>query len=180
MKTVLISAFLAASLLPALAAAHGETTVYRQITRDGRVLYSDKMQKGAKLDEKISVLPPLRGNLWSTESPGKPAAPPRVERTPIDRLSTIPAPGKRKSLGDAEADVIRAEMLLEDARRRQRIGIEPLPGERTGNAGGGSRLNESYADRQRELAETVAQAEDFLRRMLAERNALIGERQAAR
>lgn len=65
---------------------------------------------------------------------------------------------------------------MEDAKKRQRIGIEPLPGERTGNLRGGSRLNETYADRQRRLAEQVAQAEDFLRRMSAERDVIVGRR----
>lgn len=179
MNRVLPAALLAAHLLPFVpcaAHAHDSATVYRQRTADGRVLYSDTLKRGARLEEKIAVLPPRRGNLWSTEPPDRRAAPPRMERTPIDRLSSIPAPGRMKSPNDAEADVIRAQMLLEDAIRRQRIGVEPLPGERTGNVGGGSRLNESYADRQRALAEQVAQAEDFLRRMVAERDMLLSRR----
>ncbi|HEY8609070.1 MAG TPA: hypothetical protein VIM12_18290 [Noviherbaspirillum sp.] len=176
MKKMLIAALLAVHFLPGLATAHDSATVYRQVTPDGRVLYSDKVQRGARLDETIAVVPPIKGNLWSTTPPDRSAAPPRMERTPIDRLSTIPPPGRMKSANDAEADVIRAEMLLEEARRKQRIGIEPLPGERTGNLHGGSRLNEAYADRQRMLAEHVVRAEDFLRRMMAERDIVVGRR----
>lgn len=178
MKTIACAALLAAHLpfLSPAALAHDSATVYRQTTRDGRVLYSDKLQQGAKLDEKIAVLPPQKGNLWSTQPPERAAAPPRVEPTPIDRLTRIPPPGRMKSSADAEADVIRAEMLLEDARKKQRLGIEPLPGERTGNVRGGSRLNEAYADRQRRLAQQVAQAEDFLRRMVAERDMIVSRR----
>jgi hypothetical protein len=179
MKPVLLAALIAAPLLPlapGAAHAHDSATVYRQHTPDGRVLYSDKLQRGAKLDETIAVIPSSKGNLWSTQPPGRAAAPERMERTPIDRLSNIPPPGRMKSPGDAEADVIRAEMLLEDAIKRQRLGVEPLPGERTGNLRGGSRLNETYVDRQRRLAEQVQQAEDFLRRMAAEREMIIGRR----
>lgn len=178
MKLSVFAALLAAHfpfVLPS-ALAHDSATVYRQITRDGRVLYSDKLQQGARLDEKIAVLPPQKGNFWSTQPPDRPAAPPRAESTPIDRLTSIPPPGRMKSAAEADADVIRAEMLLEDAIKRQRIGVEPLPGERTGNLRGGSRLNEAYADRQRRLAEQVAQAEDFLRRMRAEREMVAGRR----
>lgn len=178
MKPVLLAALIAAHLSPASpsAIAHDGTTIYRQVTRDGRVLYSDKLQRGARLDEKIAVLPPRQGNLWSVQPPDRPAAPARMESTPIDRLTRIPPPGQMKSPADAEADVIRAGMLLEDARTRQRLGIEPLPGERSGNVHGGSRLNESYADRQRRLAEQVVLAEDFLRRMNAERDLVMKRR----
>jgi hypothetical protein len=176
MNRSFVAAIVIVGPLSSGALADDSGTVYRQLTKDGRVLYSDQVQKGAKLDQTISVIPPVKGNPWSTEAPPKPAAPPKLERTPIDRLSAIPAPGRQKTLDDAQADVIRAEMLLEEARNRQRNGVEPLPGERTGNVGGGSRLNESYADRQRVLAEQLVQAEDFLRRMTAERDALSGKR----
>lgn len=176
MKSAIIAAGLFTAVAASVADAQESATVYRQVMPDGRVLYSDKVQKDAKLDETISVVPPVKGNLWSTETPRKPAAPPKHERTPVDKLSAIPAPGRQKSADDAQADVIRAEMLLEEARKRQKIGVEPLPGERSGNVGGGSRLNESYADRQRVLAEHVADAEDFLRRMVTERDRLAGPR----
>jgi hypothetical protein len=63
-------------------------------------------------------------------------------------------------------------MLLEDARKRQQAGVEPLPGERTGNKGGGSRLNGMYWTRQELLARDVANAEAMLKEAAASRNRL--------
>lgn len=150
----------------------GGTTVYRQVMPDGRIVYSDKVVKGGKLDQTITIEPPIKGNLWTTESGNRPAIPPQVEPTPIHRVNSIPAPGKKKTNEEATSDVIRAEMLLEDARKRQQAGVEPLPGERTGNAGGGSRLNEAYRARQQTLAKETEDADAALKRAIAERDAL--------
>ena len=150
----------------------GATTVFRQVMPDGRVVYSDKLLKGGKLDHTINIEPPIKGNLWSTESGSPPAKPPRSEPTPVGRVASIPEPGKRKTVEEATSDVIRAEMLLEDARQRQRDGTEPLPGERSGTASGGSRLNDAYAHRQEALARQVDEARAALDRAIAERDAL--------
>ncbi|HCN88845.1 MAG TPA: hypothetical protein DIT28_06655 [Oxalobacteraceae bacterium] len=156
---------------PAHAAA-GPTVVYRQVMPDGRVVYSDKAQKGAKIDHTITIDPPIKGNLWTTESGTKPAIPPQIEETPVNQVSVIPVPGQKKTLADANSDVIRAEMLLEDAKKRQETGVEPLAGERTGNSAGRSRLNEAYAARQKLLARAVVYAEAALKQAIAERDAL--------
>ncbi len=148
------------------------TKIYREITPDGRVVYTDKARKGARIDHTITVEPAIKGNLWTTEAGARPVVPPRAERTPVQRVASIPVPGKRKTYDEATSDVIRAEMLLEDARKRQQAGVEPLPGERTGNVNGTSRLNEAYFRRQQALAEDVAAAEEALKKAAAERNAL--------
>ena len=148
------------------------TKVYRQVTPDGRIIYSDKPVKGAKVDETITVEPPPKGTSPATVS-GKPPEPPlRSGPTPVDRVATIPLSGKPRTLDDANAEVIRAEMLLEDARKRLEAGVEPLPGERIGTAGGGSRLSDDYHARQKRLAEEVAVAENVLKKSIAERDAL--------
>lgn len=157
---------------PAHAAPAGPTVVYRQVMPDGRVIYSDKAQKGSKIDETITIEPPIKGNLWTTESGKKPVIPPQTESTPINQVGVIPTPGKKKTVADANSDVIRAEMLLEDAKKRQEAGVEPLAGERTGNSGGGSRLNDAYAARQKVLAKEVDHAEAALKKVLAERDTL--------
>ena len=46
----------------------GAVTVYRQILPDGRVVYTDKPQKGTKIDQAITVEPPIKGNTWATET----------------------------------------------------------------------------------------------------------------
>jgi len=145
--------------------------VYRQVMPDGKIVYSDKLIKGARLDETLS--PDPAANTWKSDSGKRPVVPPRVERTPVNKVPTIAALDRRRNVQDAESDVIKAEMLLEDAKKRQQAGVEPLPGERTGNAGGGSRLNEHYLARQQRLKEDVAEAEAMLKRARAERTALL-------
>lgn len=145
---------------------------YRQIMPDGRIVYSDKRIEGAKIDETITVDPPIKGNVWTTEAGTPPAIPPQTRPTPVNRVSSIPVPGKQKTLDEAEADVTRAEMLLDDARKRKESGVEPLPGERTANASGGSRLNAAYKARQAALAQAIDDAEAVLKKSIAERDAL--------
>jgi hypothetical protein len=150
----------------------GATTVYRQVMPDGRVVYSDKAVKGGKIDHTIKVDPAIKGNLWTTEAGQKPVVAPQVERTPINKVNTPPLASRKPTLDEATSGVIRAEMLLEDAKKRLQAGVEPLPGERTGNASGGSRLNESYRARQQALEKDVAEAEAALKKAQSDRDAL--------
>jgi hypothetical protein len=152
------------------------TKLYRQLLPDGRVIYSDKPVKGAKLDDTLTVDPESNGKSWKSESGKRPTLPSRAERTTVQRVPSIPPLNKRKTLDEAEADVIKAEMLLEDAKKHQQAGVEPLPGERTGNVGGGSRLNERYEARQKVLAKEVAEAEAMLQRSRDERNSVMSVR----
>lgn len=131
---------------------HGPTTVYRQITPDGRVVYSDKAIKGAKIDHTMTVEPPVKGNLWSAEPGSGPVIPRHAESTPVQKVPSIPVPGKRKTIEQANADVIKAEMLLEDAKHRQE------------SAARGSDQNA--------LARNVEDAQAMLERAVAERNAI--------
>lgn len=145
---------------------------YRQIMPDGRIVYSDKLVEGARVDETITVDPPIKGNIWSSETGTPPKIAPQTRQTPVNRVSSIPELGKQKTPEDADADVTRAEMLLDDAKKRRERGVAPLPGERTGNANGSSRLNDAYKARQKSLAQAVDAAEDALRKSIAERDAL--------
>jgi hypothetical protein len=145
------------------------TTLYRQVMPDGRVVYSDEPLKGAKIDQTIKVEPPIKGNAWAAESGSRPVAKPRSEPTPVRKVNT--PPGQKKTFEQASADVVRAEMKLEDAKKRQQEGVEPLEGERTGNVNGTSRLNESYQVRQKWLAREVAQAEANLKQAIKARDA---------
>lgn len=145
---------------------------YRQILPDGSIVYSDKPVKGARIDETIVVEPPVDGSTWSTDPGTPPKKAPQTTTTPVNRVVSVPQPGQRPSLDDAEAEVTRAEMLLEDARRKKEAGVEPLPGERTGNVNGTTRLNEAYKARQKALAQAVEAAEARLRQSIAERDAL--------
>ena len=166
----------AAELAPPAPLEKPPNKVYRQVMPDGRIVYSDRLLKGAKLDEPLAVEPPVKGTPSAIGNSRRPELPPRSEQTPVARVPSAPQEGTRKTFDDANADVIRAEMLLEDARKRREAGVEPLPGERTGNASGGSRLNEAYHARQARLAEEVAIAENVLKKSIAEREVLRGAR----
>jgi hypothetical protein len=145
------------------------TTLYRQVLPDGRVVYSDEPVKGGRIEHTIKVEPPIKGNPWTADSAGKPVAPPKATSTPVRRVN--PPAAQRKSLEQASADVVRAEMRLEDAKKRQEAGVVPMEGERSGTASGGSRLNEEYQVRQKWLAREVAQAEADLKEAIRERDA---------
>ncbi len=151
----------------------GAGTIYRQIMPDGRITYSDRALPGGRVDHTIKVERPIEGNVWTAASGADPIAPRRAERIPVKRVVVAPVPGSKMSLDEATSEVIRAEMLLEDARKQQKAGVEPLPGERTGNASGGSRLNEAYYERQQLLAKYVSYAEQALKKAIEDRNKLL-------
>lgn len=166
------AAAFAQNIAVASAPDKGAATIYRQVMPNGRIVYSDKVIKGGKLDHTITIAPPIKGNSWTTESGQGPAVAPQIDHTPVNRVAALPAAGKKKTPDEANSDVIRAEMFLEDAKKRQQAGLEPLPGERTGTVFGHSRLNEEYQARQRLLAKDVAYAEAALKKAIADRNGL--------
>lgn len=65
----------------------------------------------------------------------------------------------QESSAHSAADVARDALALVHARDAQQLGLEPLPGERLHNAGGGSRLTPVYFARQAALDEAVARAQ---------------------
>lgn len=133
------------------------TTVYRQVTTDGRIVYSDRRQPGAKVEQTLQVELPPQGGMWSVEGGKRVPEAHRVERTPVKQVASIPPPGQHKTPDEVHSEVIRAEMLLEDARRKRDAAHSPLP-EELGDTGPDS----AYAERQRKLAREVAQAEAAL------------------
>lgn len=90
------------------------------------------------------------------------AVPAQTASPGADRVATLAA---------ATEEVHAAERNLAAAQASLAAGREPLPGERTGLAHGGSRLNEAYKDRQRGLEAVVADAQTRLDRAIADRNA---------
>jgi hypothetical protein len=82
-----------------------------------------------------------------------------------------PTPDRMSALAAADQDVRSAQHNLAAAQAILEAGREPQPGERTGLARGGSRLNESYWGRQRQLETAVADAQTRLDQAVAERNA---------
>ena len=147
----------------------GAEIIYRQVAPDGRIVYADRPLPGARVDHTIKVDRPIKGNVWTVESGANPVAPQRAERTPVKRVAVPPAT-RKMSVDEAAAEVIRAEMLLEDAKKQQEAGVEPLPGERTGTVSGKSRLNEAYHERQQLLAKYVSYAEEALKKAIEDWN----------
>ena len=148
------------------------STVYRHVMPDGRIVYSDTMLKSGKVDETIVIDPAIDGNPWAGGSSKRPQIAPQVKNTPVNRVPSIPALDQPRVGADVESDVVKAEMLLEDAKKKKDAGVEPFPGERTGTVSGFSRLNEAYWARQEELADQVKEAEAMLENARAERRSL--------
>ncbi len=130
--------------------------VFKYVMPDGRIVYSDKPVPGGRLVDEIAPPPP---------SAPAPAATPRQEQLQ-ERRDAL-----RERLSDRDREFQRASAELEAARARLAeaqqqfdAGKEPLPGERTGNAGGGSRLNESYWQRQAANEAAVARAREQVQR----------------
>jgi hypothetical protein len=146
-------------LILALAAPAAAQTVYRYVTPDGRTIFSDQPVPGAKLQG--TVAPPA--------PPSGAAAPAPVESrtpTPTDR----PGDARLQRLREATQEVEVATQALAQARAQFDAGKEPLPGERTGTAGGGSRLNDEYWARQAANEQALAKAQARLDAAIAARN----------
>lgn len=133
-------------------------TIYKVQMPDGSVLYSDNVPAGGKvLEERESKDTPRVTTLPSSPSAGKAAS---VQPVPRPGQSGI-APG---STVRPPPDVASSERELAVARRKLELGREPLPGERRGLAGGGSRLTPEYESRIAALEREVAAAEAKLKK----------------
>jgi hypothetical protein len=153
-----------ALVLAALFGAAGvfADTVYKSVRPDGRIVYGDEPVKGAVRVERLEF-PRAPDNASSSAGASAPAA-----GSPFDD-----AAGQRlRALDRVDAEIKAAAAALEEAQKRLEQGQEPLPGERTGNAGGGSRLNENYSYRIGILQDQVDAANKRLQAAYARRNAL--------
>jgi hypothetical protein len=73
--------------------------------------------------------------------------------------STVLAQDRGKALDNAYEEARAAYLALREAEKRRAEGVESLPGERSGTAaGGGSRPNEQYIQRQQQLELEVEMA----------------------
>jgi hypothetical protein len=150
-------------LLLALMVACTDAALAQKIGRyvfpDGRVVYSDQPVPGARLVNEVAPPPP-------------PSAPARESREgKAAKPGEAPGAARQRTFAEADAEVRAATEALERARAQLQAGVEPLPGERTGIAKGGSRLNEAYDERQAANQKAVADAEERLQRAVAARNA---------
>lgn len=128
-------------------------TVFKSTMPDGKVVYGEKAAPGATKVETIEPPPPKTGVTSIT-----PEEKARAEQLAKDRANAA------KTAAAGQDKVGEARKQLQQAEAAREAGKEPLPNERQGIAGGGSRLNDAYFARQKVLEEAVANA----RKRLAE------------
>jgi hypothetical protein len=150
MKPLLHAAVL---LALALSAAGWAQTIFKSIMPDGRVIYGEKPVPGAK---KVEQFVPQTGNTGV-----KTISPEEQQRQTQESAARV------KRGEDRRAQIQEAQKALKDAEAAQLAGKEPLPGERTGTAGGASRLEESYFARQQALEAAVVAARKRLDELAA-------------
>lgn len=118
--------------------------MYKSTMPDGRVVYGEKPEPGAKRVDKVEAPPPQTGTTVLT-----PAEKQTIDQRIQKRAASDEA--QKRDLENAHAQLKKAEAALE-------AGKEPLPGERQGTAGGFSRLTDEYWVRQKNLEAAVAAA----------------------
>ena len=124
-------------------------SIYKSVMPDGRVMYGQQPQPGARTVKKSTVDTSNTGvkPLSKTEIES-------IERRAQERSRVLDE--TLKSVQTAEADLRVAEIDRE-------AGIEPLPGERLGIVGRGTRLSEAYWRRQQILEEHVEASRQLLK-----------------
>jgi hypothetical protein len=133
---------LAALFLAVCAGSAGAQAIYKSTMPDGKVIYGEKPAPGAKKVETIETPPAQTGVMPVTPE----------ERARAQQPARPPAlPDRSQDAQEARLALKKAEVALEE-------GKTPLPGERIGTAGGGSRLTEAYFARQKSLEDAVAAA----------------------
>jgi len=164
--------------LPTLAAAQ---TIYKVQTPDGSILFTDAPPPGSKVLEERSGRPTPRASGTAPRPAGTPASvppgvpmsgpglPPGMTVPPGTTVAGTRPPGAADPAQTAMQEVAAAESALAVAKRRLELGREPLPGERRGLAGGGSRLTEEYEQRVAGLEREVSDAEARLQKAYASR-----------
>ena len=136
-----------------LAVATGQAQEIRKyITPDGRTIYSDTPIPGAREAGSVASPPPVDPDAREEAE--------AAAREQAQRAEELSARRRQESAG--RASIEDAERQLEEARATLAAGKEPLPGERRGTAGGGSRLTDAYFERQRANEQAVRDAEKAL------------------
>ena len=116
-------------------------SIYESVMPDGRVMYGEKPQPGARS--------PKNSPVSISDTGVKPVS--KTDRDSINRRAQ-----KRSQLLDKTLKTVQtAEGDLRKAEIDREAGIEPLPGERLGIVGRGTRLSEAYWRRQQVLEERV-------------------------
>lgn len=148
MRIDVMSCLLLSGVLAAASDTNARTTIYKSVMPDGRVIYGEQPQTGARTVEKSVVNVDDTGVQPVSREVVEGASQRALERTQI--------------LDNAFRTVQVAEVELHAAESAREIGREPLPGERIGIVGPGTRLTEEYFQRQQMLEERVGNARKHL------------------
>jgi hypothetical protein len=152
MRTAMRVTSIAASLLLVIAGIAAAQVVKKYVTPDGKTIYSDVPVPGAR--EVGEVAPP---------PPTDPEARRKAEEAARSEAERAQDTDKGLQKGsEQQARIQAAEAALEEARSALANGKEPLPDERIGVAGGGTRLNEAYYQRQKANERAVVNAQKRL------------------
>jgi hypothetical protein len=160
-----LAAYLALFLGACLSTNAMAEMLYKSTDSIGRVSYADKPSPAAVKVERVLVEP------LDPESAARAEA--ARERTRLETEEFQQRERQREQAADAaHAEVIAAFNALKEAQQRREAGVEPLPGERLGNARGGTRLAPSYFRRQQAIDREVSAAQQRLEQAYARRNEL--------
>jgi hypothetical protein len=126
----------------------------KYVTPDGKTVYSDRPIPGARLVDEIAPPPPV-----------DPKAAAAAQARARENAEKANAAATTRAVGGTSAQQQEnAATALARAKEQLEKGKEPLPGERTGTATGGSRLNDAYWARQRANEQAVKDAEAQLKK----------------
>ena len=140
--------------------AVGQSTIYKVQMPDGSVMFSDNVPAGGKVLEEREAKSTPRVNTLPSQPAVKGVPPTGAIVRPGTASVPILRPGAGAKGAAPAENVANLERELAVAKRKLELGREPLPGERRGLAGGGSRLTPEYESRiaamEREVAATEA------------------------
>ncbi|MDO8437760.1 MAG: DUF4124 domain-containing protein [Nitrosomonadaceae bacterium] len=146
MRIALMICLILSGALVAAPDASARATIYKSVMPDGRVIYGEQPQTGARTVEKSVV------NVNDTGVQP-------ISREVVEEANQR-ASRRSQALDEASKEVQAAEVDLRAAESEREAGSEPLPGERLGIVGPGigTRLTEEYFQRQQMLEERVENA----------------------
>lgn len=141
-----LPALLLALCAPALAQETG--VIYRGVDAQGKTVFSHN-PKDMRNPKKVELSPPILSGVDAYPVSAAPLGAPAAAK-PSEPPASAGAPALTRS---------EALERLNAAKKALAEGAEPRPGERTGTANGGTRLNPSYESRQRELSGALSAAQ---------------------
>ena len=164
-RLILIAVLALGLCLFATRTALAGEVIYKSIDANGEISYSWRPDPGALRIETIKV---------NTLTPEQRRAVERFQREEIkaEHGANVYAAGLEDKWTRVDDEITHAQAELQNAEAALQAGREPLPGERRGNKGGGSRLTQAYFDRLHDLELAVERAKNRLDSAYDTRNAL--------